>query len=217
MKASVVIIGAGGHSRVLFDALRLSGAEVMGCVAKELPETLPEGLKYLGGDDLLAAFDRKRILLANGIGSVSKPALRSEIFRRFSADGYRFVTVVHPSAVVASDVIAAEGVQIMAGVIVQPGCRLGDGVLLNTGAIVDHDCEIGRHTHIAPGAVLSGGVKVGESCHLGTGSRVIQGVSIGDCSVIGAGSVVLGDVGSEASVAGVPARPIERKEISGLL
>lgn len=217
MKPSVVIIGAGGHARVLFDALRLSGAEVIGCVAKESPSALPEGLKFLGGDDVLAGLDRKRIMFANGIGSIAKPALRSEIFRRFNAIGCRFVTVVHPSAVVASDVSAAEGVQIMAGVIVQPGCRLGEGILLNTGAIVDHDCDIGRHTHIAPGAVLSGGVKIGESCHIGTGARVIQGISIGNCSVVGAGSVVLRDVESESSVAGVPARPIGRNEVSGFL
>lgn len=217
MKPAVVIIGGGGHARVLFDALRLTGVEVIGCVAKESPALLPDGLKFLGGDDVLAGLDRKRILLANGVGSIARPILKSEIFLRFSASGYRFVTVVHPSAVVASDVMAAEGVQIMAGVIVQPGCRLGEGVLLNTGAVVDHDCEIGRHTHIAPGAVLSGGVKIGESCHLGTGARVIQGISIGNCSVIGAGSVVLRDVGSDACVSGVPARPMERREVSDFL
>ncbi len=90
-----------------------------------------------------------------------------------------FETVIHPSAVIAPEVHIDDGVQVMAGAIVQPGSWLGENVIINTGARVDHDCTIDAHAHVAPGVTLSGNVHVGNGAHIGAGATVIQGIKVG--------------------------------------
>jgi sugar O-acyltransferase (sialic acid O-acetyltransferase NeuD family) len=128
------------------------------------------------------------------------------VFEKFKGKGFTFATIVHPSAVVASDVALGEGAQIMAGAIIQPGSRIGMNTIVNTKASVDHDCLIGDHVHLSPGVTLSGDVRIYNGVHIGTGATVIQGITIGANSLVGAGSVVIADVPSEIRVLGAPAR-----------
>lgn len=209
MSLPVLIIGAGGHARVLIEALLRSGTGIVGCVAKGAPDRLPPSAPFLGDDEAVLKQAPSSVELVNGIGSIKRPDLRREIFLRFKQRNYRFATVVHPSATMASDSVLGEGVQVMAGAVLQPGCRIGDNAIINTGALIDHDCQIGAHVHIAPGAVLSGDVTVGDGAHVGTGAIVIQGILIGADAVVGAGAVVLRDVASGTTVAGVPARRLK--------
>jgi UDP-perosamine 4-acetyltransferase len=208
MSLPALIIGAGGHARVLIEALTKSGTAILGCVAKETPIRWTSLIPFLGDDEALLHYSPSSVVLINGIGSTARPDLRRDIFLRFKQKGYHFGTVAHPAAILPSDIVLGEGTQVMAGAILQPGCRVGDNVIVNTGAVVDHDCQICAHVHIAPGAVLSGDVTVGEGAHVGTGARVIQGVEIGAGAVVGAGATVLSDVPPGARVAGVPARPL---------
>jgi sugar O-acyltransferase (sialic acid O-acetyltransferase NeuD family) len=208
MSLPVLIIGAGGHARVLIEALAKSGTAMLGCVAKEAPARGSLSIPFLGDDEALCRHAPPSVVLVNGIGSIAHPDLRRDIFLRLKQKGYRFAAVVHPAAILPSEFVLGEGAQLMAGAILQPGCCIGDNVIINTGAVVDHDCSIGAHVHIAPGAVLSGDVTVGAGAHVGTGARVIQGVEIGAGAVVGAGATVLRDVPPGAKVAGVPARPL---------
>jgi UDP-perosamine 4-acetyltransferase len=160
----------------------------------------------LGGDDVVSEFPPSEIQLVNGLGSVGLPVKRQQIFERFKGMGYRFATVIHPSAVLSSDVELGEGAQVIAGVVIQPGSRIGINSIINTSASVDHDCIIADHVHIAPGVTLSGGVKVGECSHIGTGATLIQGISIGSACLVAAGAVVTKDIADGAMVRGVPAR-----------
>lgn len=208
--ARVVIIGAGGHGRVLLDALRQAAAvEVLGfCDAHEqLHGVTLHGVPVIGNDeDLLRDYKPDDVALVNGLGSVGDSGPRGRVFELFRRKGYRFASVIHPRAIVAADVRLGEGVQIMAGAIVQSGAQLGENVLVNTGAIVDHGCRLGDHVHVASGAVLSGDVVVGEAAHVGTGATVIQGIQIGPRALVAAGAVVIYDVGRDTKVVGVPAR-----------
>lgn len=200
----VIIIGGGGHGRVVIDALKAAGHTIAGVVDRD-PSTearLSPGIRYLGGDDALDSFNPNAILLANGFGSIGRVDNRRRIFEQLSGRGFRFATVRHPSAIVAFDVQLGEGAQIMAGAVVQTGARIGKNVIVNTSASVDHDCEIGMHSHIAPGVVLSGGVQIGAACHVGTGAMVIQGIVIGTEVVIGAGAVVITNVEPGVSFVG---------------
>jgi len=211
MMLPIVILGAGGHAKVLIEALLADAAVIAGIVDADpaLGGMQLLGVPVLGGDELVETFPASEIMLANGIGSVGLPVRRRELFERFKNRGYRFAAVIHPSAVIASDVELGEGVQIMAGAVIQPGSRIGSNAVINTRASVDHDCRIGEHTHLAPGVTLSGAVTVGGTCHIGTGATVIQGIAIGSHSVIGAGALVLKNVPSSVTVVGVPARVVK--------
>lgn len=210
MSRRIIVLGAGGHARVLADALR--PLAVFGFVDAN-PEK--HGLRIggaivLGDDQIVLSYAPETLELVNGLGSISDTALRMALFVHFKKAGYVFRDVIHRSAVIASDVIWGEGVQIMAGAILQPGVVIGQNTVVNTGAVVDHDCYIGSHVHIAPGAVLSGGLQIADAAHVGTGATIVQGVSIGANSVVAAGAVVIRDVPAGTTVMGVPAREVNR-------
>lgn len=211
MTVPLLILGAGGHARVLIEAL-LAGGEVIAGIVDIDPalqgKTLM-GIPVLGGDEIVDDFPRGEIRLVNGIGSIRDTRRRRELFDRFAARGYLFATVVHPAAVVASDAVLEEGAQVMAGAVIQPGCRVGRNSIINTKSSADHDCLIGDHVHIAPGVTLSGDVQIGDHAHVGTGATVIQGVVIGADSLVAAGAVVVRNVTAGARVMGMPAKEVQ--------
>ncbi len=211
MKRPIIIIGAGGHARVLIDALRLLSAEVIGATdANPLKAGMTiSGVPVLGTDEVVTNYQQDGVWLVNGLGSVGAPALRTRIFCYFTSLGYSFTSVIHPSAILAPDVTFGEGVQVMAGSILQTGCQVGANSLINTGTSVDHDCCIGTHVHLAPRVTLSGGVQIGDGVHIGTGAVIVQGIKVEKNSIIGAGAVVLKDVAENTKVWGVPAREVQ--------
>jgi sugar O-acyltransferase (sialic acid O-acetyltransferase NeuD family) len=211
MTVPVIIIGAGGHARVLISSLKALRREIIGILHPDvtLIGQAIVGIPVIGNDDKILEYSPDSIEVVNGIGSVSSTKKRQEIYAKFKKDGYSFATIIHPAATIMEDVKLGEGVQIMAGAIVQTGCVIGDNAIINTGAIVDHDCIIGEHVHIAPGAVLSGGVHIGDSAHVGTSAIIIQGIHIGQTTVVGAGSVVVDNIPEGIKVVGVPARERE--------
>lgn len=211
MSSSVLMIGAGGHARVLLDVLWKFDINIIGCVAKDIPSISSFIEPYLGSDEEVLKYSPTDILLVNGIGSVSVPLVRREIFRKFHLKGYRFLTVIHSSVVLSDDLRIGEGAQIMAGAVVQSGATIGRNVLINTGAIIDHDCEVADHVHIAPGVTICGNVQIDEGAHIGTGASIIQGTRIGAGAIVCAGATVIGDVEADSTVAGVPARPLNRR------
>lgn len=204
MTKKIIVIGGGGHAEVLIEVVKECNADIIGYIAKE-KSSLSKKIKFLGDDKEITNYSPEKVLLVNAIGSVGSVKNRKKIFKNLKKHGYRFKTLIHRTAVVSPKAIIGEGVQVMAGSIIQTGCTIGDNVIINTGSIIDHDCFIGNHTHIAPGATLSGGISVLESTHVGTGATVIQNIHIGKNSVIGAGSVVIENVPDNVTVVGVPA------------
>ena len=208
LELPVIVIGGGGHAKVLVSTLLLCRKNILGFV--DLNQTAPPllGVSCLGNDAAVLLHAPDDVRLVNGVGSTGSTAIRQDVYDRFTREGYCFTTVIHPSSIVAPEVQIEDGVQIMAGAILQPGSSVGSNAIVNTGAIIDHDCAVGAHAHIAPGAVLSGGVRVDSGAHIGTGACIIQGVSIGAASVVGAGAVVIRDVPSGVTAVGVPAKTI---------
>lgn len=204
----VILLGGGGHGKVVLGALLSAGCRVEAVVDADATLTGGTilGIPVIGGDEVLAGLDPSSRLLANGVGSTGDAALRRKVFETFKKQGFGFATVVHPSAMVAPEVDLAEGAQIMAGAVIQPGTRIGANAIVNTGSRLDHDCRIGDHAHVAPGVVLCGGVHVGASAHIGAGAVVIQNITIGDGAMIAAGAVVVRAVAIGRRVAGNPAR-----------
>ncbi|CAI6084363.1 acetyltransferase [Cohnella sp. JJ-181] len=209
MNKPVVVLGGGGHAKVVAETLRLQGAKIVGMTAPTSTDIAASLQIYpwLGNDAAIQQnYSTADIILINGIGQVPQSRLRCRLYVDFKQKGYTFRSVIHPSAILASDILLGEGAQLMAGCIVQPSAEIGDNTLLNTRCSVDHDCRIGSHVHIAPGAVLAGGVIVEEEAFIGAGAIVIEGRRIGKGAVIGAGAVVVRDVPAGARYAGVPAK-----------
>jgi sugar O-acyltransferase (sialic acid O-acetyltransferase NeuD family) len=197
----LIVVGGGGHGRVVLEALRSAGREVRGVVDRDptVAALLPKGVPWLGDDTALAAFSAGQYSLVNGVGGIGD-GKRREIFEKLREQGYAFAPIRHENAVIAHGVELSEGSQVMAGAVLQPGVRLGANTIINTRASIDHDCLIGDHCHVAPGAVLCGGVVVSEDTHIGAGAVVIQGVRIGRRAMIGAGAIIRRDVGDNLIV-----------------
>jgi UDP-perosamine 4-acetyltransferase len=208
----VIILGSGGHAKVIMDALSLQSVSVLGMTDSDQGRWNKSvmGVTVLGDDDAVLQHSPRSIRLIIGIGSVSKSGIlrRKQLYEKFKSRGYSFASVVHPSAVVSRDASLEEGVQLMAGTVVQTGARIKANSIVNTRVSVDHDCDVGVHCHLAPGVILSGGVQVGDEVHIGTGAVVIHNIKIGRGSIVGAGATVLTDVRAGVSVAGIPAREI---------
>ena len=203
-------LGAGGHAKVVIDALRLSGAvEIVGLLdaRQDLAGTKVEGVTILGGDELLEQLRRDGVThVFMAVGGAADQAPRKRVFERALQAGYEFASIIHPAAVIARSAVLGRGVAVLAQAVVNPAARLGDNVIVNTGAIVEHDCVIGSHAHVATGARLGGAVEVGEAAHLGIGCSVRQSIRIGAGAIVGAGAVVIQDVPERTVVSGVPAR-----------
>lgn len=207
---NIIVIGAGGHARVVIDALLSAGESVIGITNAE-PERIGGdilGVPVLGTDDVLREHGTEQTRLVIGVASSGLPTARQTIFEGFKEQGYRFANVIHPGSIIGRDVRLGEGAQIMAGAVIQPFAIIGDNAIVNTRAGVDHDCRIGAHAHIAPGATLSGGITVGAGSLVGCGATVIQGVNIGQCVLVGAGASVCHDIADGARVAGTPAKDL---------
>jgi len=188
-----VLIGAGGHAKVVLSLARALGREVLGVCDPALARegaTSWRGLPVLGDDAALSGFGPDRIVLLNGIGQVPHGTVRQSLHEHWASQGFRFVTLIHPCAVVDPTATLGDGVQVMAGAIVQADVTIGADVIVNTGARVDHDCRIGDHVHIAPGAVLCGGVTTGAGAFLGAGCVVLQQVDIGVGAIVSAGALL---------------------------
>ncbi|HUP80238.1 MAG TPA: acetyltransferase [Pirellula sp.] len=211
MTLPIVVIGFGGHGRVVAAALIASGRKLI-AVTDLHPGAVTHAPKYVDvitDEILLSRYGPGEVLLALGIGSI-RPTLEDGLTRQavksFLDLGYRFTGLQHPAAWVASDAIVSPTAQIHAGAIVQAGATIGDFSILNTKSSIDHDCLIGSFCHIGPGATLSGNVSVGDGSHLGTGCNVIQGIRIGKLSFVAAGATVVRDVPDHDSVKGLPAK-----------
>jgi UDP-perosamine 4-acetyltransferase len=206
-----VLLGAGGHASVVLALLHELQCEVLGVSDPSLlAQCVPEwqGLPVFDDATVLAQHSPTNVFLANGVGFVQTPEPRQGVFDTYAGLGYVFPALVHPFTWVAKDALVGEGVQIMAGAVVQAGTQLGANTLVNTGARIDHGCQIGPHCHMACGAILCGTVHLGTHTFIGAGAVVIQGISLGDHCTVGAGSVVLHSHGNHQRLVGSPARVI---------
>lgn len=204
----VIILGGGGHARVLADALQNTGHPVLGYCSPEPRPPLASGIDWLGDDEIITRHDASQVRLINGIGSVGQTRLRRKLFEHWCGQGYGFASVRHASNITAAlDVELGQGCLLLAGSLLGPGVMLGDNVLINSRAVVEHDCQIGAHSHVATGAILCGGCSIGSDVHIGAGAVVIQGISVGSGAIIAAGSVVTKNVDPLTLIAGVPGQP----------
>lgn len=200
---SLLILGAGGHGRVVADAAQCQGGWT------HLDATDRDPGRCAG--HLLPGVPLRPIESALAEAGPVHVAIGDNTFRRREAQAageHRLATVLHPHSSVSSHAHLGPGCFVAARAVVGPQARLEAGVIINHGAVVDHDTVVGAYTHVAPGACLGGGVVLGAGVLVGTGAVVLPGVRVCDGAVIGAGAVVTCDITQAGTHVGVPARRI---------
>jgi sugar O-acyltransferase (sialic acid O-acetyltransferase NeuD family) len=197
----IILIGAGGHAKVVFDAVDDQNGEVVAIIAPNA--NADHWAVPMYGDYSPKIEEGAACIIAIGDNKTRKH-LQSNI-------QHVFATVIHHTATISPKASIAEGSMILHGSIIQADAVIGKHVIINTGAQVDHDDKIGDYVHIAPGAVLCGNVTVGEGSLIGAGAVVTPGKNIGQWATVGAGAVVTIDVPDYATVVGVPAKIIKTK------
>lgn len=185
----VVIIGAGGHAKVIVDILQQNGeCDIVGMLDKEKDEGF-WGIPVIGTDDDLPKLFEEGVRCA--FVALGSNSLRKEVSAKAETIGYRMINAVSNKAIISARAKLGQGVAVMPGAVINADTVIGDGCIVNTNASIDHDCHVGAYVHIAPGTNVAGSVTIGEETFIGVGSRIIDGITIGSNVIVGAGTVVL--------------------------
>ena len=204
MKPGVVIVGAGGHAKVVIEILRSTGERVDWCIAATGAPALCLDVPVLTGDahmERLRQEGYSRVFVAIGPNQ-----LRDRLAASAVAAGLSLISAISPHAIISPSANIGGGVAVMPGAIINAAVHVEDLAIINTGACVDHDCVIGRAAHVGPQCGLAGNVEVGDRTLLGVGCSVVPGARIGRDAIVGAGAVVVSDLPDGVTAVGIPAR-----------
>lgn len=205
----IVIVGAGGHGKVVLDILRAGGKfEPAGFVDSSADRAGKSigGIPIFGPANVLPKLAQRGIRAA--IVAIGDCRARLQYAALLREQRFELINAIHPTASISPTAILGHNVVVAAQAAVCTEARIEDSVILNTACVVDHECIVGEGAHVCPGAHLAGRVRVGRSAWVGIGANVIQCLSIGEHAIVGAGAVVVRDVPAHATVVGVPARVI---------
>ncbi len=202
MHKDVIIIGAGGHAKVIADIVRKSGDNLIGF----LDDTKEVGSEFfdafvLGKTDAYSEFSEKEFIIAIGNNSI-----REQIANKMQ--DATFYTAIHPTAVIAEGVTIGTGSCVMANAVLNADAKVGKHCIINTASVVEHDNTLSDYVHISPVAALAGTVSVGERTHVGVGAKVKNNTEICADVIVGAGAVVVKNITRAGTYIGVPARKV---------
>ena len=205
MHERLLIVGANGHGKVAADiARRLGSYKDIGFLDDD--ESIKEamGIPVLGGS---ADFEKFKVT-SDIFVAIGNPAIRAQMLEQLWEMGVDVPVLIHPQAIIGSNVSLGSGTVVMAGAVINPDAKIGRGCIINTSASVDHDCVIEDYSHIAVGAHLAGNVRVGRSAWIGAGSVVKNNIDICNECMVGAGAVVVKNISEPGTYVGVPADKI---------
>lgn len=209
MLTNLAIIGAGGHSKVIIEAVL---ARNQYCALRLVDQDVAkEGHIILGSVEVEFLQEWDTLPRACHI-AVGNNATRQQLSELAKRKGKEHATIIHPEASISTSALVGEGCFVASKVVVSAESTIGEGCIINHGAIVDHDCQIGAYSHIAPGSTLTGGVEVGQCSFIGAGATILPMVKIGCNVVVGAGAVVTRNIPDHQTVVGLPGRIVNLNE-----
>lgn len=206
MKDRLLIIGAGGHGKVVADiALKMDRWDYIAFLDDNDDIKTSMGIEVIGKSaDMYRYIKDYDIFVAIGNNET-----RKVIQEKLEVEGASIPVLIHPDAIIGEKVEINAGTVVMAGVVVNCCTIIGKGCIINTGATIDHDNLIEDYVHISPGVHTAGAVRIGKGTWLGIGSIVSNNIKITSDCTIGAGSVVVKDIDKSGNYVGVPARRID--------
>lgn len=197
----LMILGAGGHGKVVADIARLCGYDQIAFLDDDATKTTWVGYPVLGATHGFLQYTDWEFFVAMGNSHV-----RHQLHNALVEAGKAIATLEHPKAVVAQSARIGRGSVVMAGAVVNPDARIGEGCIINTCASVDHDCIVEDFCHISVGSHLSGTVHLQQHVLLGIGATVSNNLTVCAHCIIGAGAAVTTDICQSGTYIGVPAR-----------
>lgn len=198
---NVIIIGAGGHGKVVADIIRKSGDTVLGFLDDGREKgTEVYGASVLGNVKDALEFTDAEFVIAIGNNSVRKVLSQMPL---------KYYTAIHPSAVIAEGAELGEGCMVTAGAVINSDAKVGRHSIINTCSVIEHDCFVADFAHVSPGAVICGTAKIGEGAWIGAGAVVKNNLLVCDGALVGAGAAVVKDITEQGVYAGVPAKKIK--------
>ena len=203
----VILIGNGGHSKVIQDMIRVQGNIEISAILDDRNDR-----ELLINETIFAPLSSLNSLLdseAKIIVAIGSHDVRQSIVQRLSLSSEKFLTVIHPSAIISPFAVIGNGTVIMPNAVVNANSLVGSHCIINTGAIIEHDNKVGDFSHISPNATLTGNVTVGEGVHIGASATIIPGIEVGYWSIVGAGSTVIRNIPSNSKAVGSPTRFID--------
>ena len=198
----LIIIGAGGHGKVIADSALKNGYKTI-CFIDDHAKGEIMGFPIIGTCEDIERLNDENTDFIIGIGN---NAVRKTIAETYNVN---WITFVHPSAQIAFNAEISKGTVVMANAIINACAKVGEHCIINTGAIIEHDNVIENYAHISPKAALGGTVRVGALTHIGIGATVKNNTDICSKCTIGAGAVVVRNITVDGTYVGIPARKIK--------
>lgn len=195
----LIIIGAGGHGKVIADNALKNGYQSI-CFVDDREKGDVMGLPVIGTSEEISHLNDGNTDFIIGIGN---NAVRKAIAEKYKVN---WVSIVHPSAQIAWNAKIGKGTVVLANAVINACASVGEHCIINTGAIVEHDNVIENYVHISPNAALGGTVHIGMNSHIGIGATVINNIDVcADC-MIGAGAVVVKNIVEKGTYVGIPTK-----------
>ncbi|KRE75874.1 acetyltransferase [Paenibacillus sp. Soil750] len=209
---NIVVIGEGGHSKVIRDIIRSKEAnQIVAILDDKYTEFISIDGLYQGpvssAHQLIELGYELKWVVA--IGNNER---RKSIFTKLGLPHEDYATLIHETAVISPSASLGHGSVIMANAVINADAHIGHHTIINTGSIVEHDCRIADYVHLAPKATLTGAVVIKEGSMIGAGATIIPGKQVGEWATVGAGATVIRDIPSFRTAIGTPAILIQNKE-----
>jgi sugar O-acyltransferase (sialic acid O-acetyltransferase NeuD family) len=194
-KASILLVGAGGHARVCIDVIEREGhfaiAGLVGLAAEVGNRVL--GYPVLGTDKNLTSLLTEHAHALVAVGQIKTPEPRMRIFELLERSSCASPPIISPQAYVSPHATLGAGTIVMPGAVINAGASVGRNCIINSQALVEHDAIVEDHCHIATAAVINGGTVIGTGTFIGSGSVVRESVQLRPRCVIGMGQRILKD------------------------
>lgn len=135
--------------------------------------------------------------------------VRTMMYQKGKALGYRFASYVSPNAFVWHNVTIGENTFIFEENVLQYKVSIGNNVILWSGNHIGHQTVVEDNCFISSHVVISGFCRIGTNSFLGVNSSFNDGIQFGKDGVTGNGTVVVKNTEPGSVYVGNPAKMIK--------